>query len=196
MNSASNEILATCQRFLNDLDEHCGSVLPTDEMLDLYQIGGSALVLHFGLDRPTKDFDVLNYGSSALESLAVMFGKTSNYAVTHAFYLELVPSALPAVPEGFRQRCKLVPGSWKRLRLWQPDIHDLIVTKLKRFSAQDRHDIRFLCDRFTDQIDVQVLQVRVDSALAWYYKDDQYQEGIREHLQIVIDYCLGQRTTN
>jgi Nucleotidyltransferase of unknown function (DUF6036) len=51
------------------------------------------------------------------------------------------------VPMGFEQRCKLLPGNWKVLKIWVPDVHDLAATKLKSFRPQDRGDLQLLCDR-------------------------------------------------
>jgi hypothetical protein len=51
------------------------------------------------------------------------------------------------VPGGFEQRCKLLRGNWKVLKVWLPEAHDLAVTKLKSFRPQDREDLQILCDR-------------------------------------------------
>lgn len=179
MTSPSNATAALCERFLNDLDHSAASLLTSEEKLDVYQIGGIAPVLELRAKLTNQDFDVLNYQPAILEKLEQLFGKTTAYAKDHALYLELVPSALPTVPGGFRQRCMQVHGNWQHIRLWQPELHDLIVTKLKRFSPQDRSDIRFLCDQFPDRVQTEVLRERLDSALTWYPPDDDYQESTR-----------------
>jgi hypothetical protein len=180
--------------FLNSIDAYLAGKIPAGSPVDLYQIGGSAVIMKYGMDRSTKDFDVISTGQSqVLDELARSFGNTSNFAKDRNFYLEVVPSGLPNVPGGFKNRCTQVEGTWKHLRLWQLEDHDLIITKLRRFSVQDRADIRVICD--AAPITVQTLRDRLDSALAWYLKDDEYQEAPRKHLQRVIEYLDGKITT-
>src|SRR2546423_12986613 len=113
------------QRFMATLDttlaEHAGE----GEHLDLYHIGRSALVLHYGLQVSTKDFDIVWLGSSKLEEKAIeLFGKESANAKALGLYLDPVPQGLPPLPHGFRKRCRAVPGEWKVLRLWSLEPHD------------------------------------------------------------------------
>lgn len=180
--------------FLVAVDEHLRQTLCSKEKIDLYQIGGSAVIMNYGMQRTTKDFDVIiNTPTPIWDDLTQAFGKESTYAQQNEFYLEVVISSLPNVPEGYRQRCVEVPGNWEYLRLWKLEVHDFIVTKLRRFNSQDRKDISYICDR--EPIKTQTLRDRLDSAFGWYYKDDAYQEGPRKNLERVIEYLDGKITT-
>jgi len=99
----------------------------------------------------TKDLDVLQVGQhcdSLLTILLERFGVSSEYARANEIYLESVNVGLPPVPSWYANRSQeFLPGTWSVLRVWQMKIHDLATTKLKRFSAKDRADLRELCDQ-------------------------------------------------
>jgi hypothetical protein len=141
------------QRFLSALDGALVLHASEDQRLDLYPIGRSALILHYGLmpaSGGTKDFDVVKIGDplTPLAQRALeLFGEGTDNARRLGLYLEMVQDAFPPLPTGFRSRCGPVQGHWRIIRLWQLEIHDLAATKLKSFRPQDREDIRFLCDR-------------------------------------------------
>src|SRR5262252_6596598 len=91
------------------------------EQLDLYHIGRSVLIFHYGAKGlSTRDFDVVWMKNSVLEERAEkLFGKGSAKAKEIGIYLDLVPQGLPPLPQRFRARCRAVAGSWQVLRLWE-----------------------------------------------------------------------------
>jgi len=134
--------------FLQRIDDRLVLQAQAGERLDLYHIGRSALVLHYGFALSTQDFDIVEQHASPLEiKLIAEFKKGTPAARELGLYIDPVPAGVPPLPGGYRQRCTEVRGPWRVLRLWQLEVHDLAVTKLKSFRTNDRQDLRQLCDR-------------------------------------------------
>lgn len=134
--------------FLDRLDEALAALAKAGERFDMYHLGRSALVLHYGFQLSTDDVDIVGLHESELEERAIeLFGKESTLAKNLQLYLELVPPAFPPLPRWFRKRADEVPGGWKVIRLWKLEVHDFAVTKLKSFRPKDRQDLQNLCDR-------------------------------------------------
>ena len=133
-------------RFLQELDV---ALIPiaNGQRLDLYHLGRSALVWRYQATFSTKDIDVVQMRTSLEEKAHELFGQGSAMAKELGLYLDLVPDGLPPLPGGFRGRSSEVGGNWQVIRLWELEVHDLAVTKLKAFRPQDRQDLRFLCDQ-------------------------------------------------
>ncbi len=186
----SHEILD----YLHAIDEELAHHAKEGETLELHLLGRSALILGFGLNLMTKDIDILYVHGSELQSKAEeLFGKGSRGAVRWEFYLEPVSSGLPPIPSGYCARSTDIAGPWKVLRPKQPEIHDLAATKLKRFHAKDREDLRILCD--TGQMTPEALRKALDSAFA-FSADEQEDPGRKrafENLETVIEYLEGKR---
>jgi Nucleotidyltransferase of unknown function (DUF6036) len=176
-------------RFLNDLDT---GLVPhaNGERLDLYHIGRSALVWKHGFIAATQDVDVVKpQGDERLMALALsLFGKGTGKAKDHGLFLEEVVSAFPPLPAGFRNRATEAAEQWVVIRLFHLDDHDLAVSKLRRFAAKDREDVRNLCD--LGLLDPAVLEQRLESAL-WHIhpKDgDPFRDVPFANLRIVQKY--------
>jgi hypothetical protein len=151
--------------------------------------------VRYGLSLATRDVDVLTRAdATALETrMFALFGKGTPHAQRWGLYLEAVPGGLPPVPGRYRKRSVELPGPWSILRPKQPEPHDLAVTKLKRFHAGDREDLRILCD--AGDLTPQAL----DEALASAYpfgmdeEEDPACKRVRENLGTVIAYLEGRR---
>ena len=110
-----------------------------------------------------------------------------------ALYLEAVLSALPPMPGAFRDRCRpFKEGAWQVLNVHQLDVHDLAVTKFKRFAPKDRQDIRALCDK--GLLRPKDLTSALESAFMWTTdKDgDEDRDGAFDALRLVIAYLEGE----
>ncbi len=178
--------------FLEAVDVELARHANVSERLDLHLLGRSALIIGYGVRLMTKAVDVVQDAGSRLFGIAVeKFGRASKGHLDHNFYLEVVSSGLPPLPAGYQSRCLDIPGSWEVIRPKRPEVHDLIVTKLKRFRAGDREDITILCD--TGEVDEDTLNERFDSAHLFSDMDDPKVVGAGEHLQIVSDYLRGSR---
>jgi Nucleotidyltransferase of unknown function (DUF6036) len=180
--------------FLLVIDEELARYAAEGETLDLHLLGRSALVLGFGVRLMTKDVDVVyDHGSTLLDRAMETFGKGTAEAARRGFYLEAVSSGLPPLPIGYRGRCIAIPGPWRVLRPGRPEIHDLAATKLSRFHARDREDLRILCD--TGELGVDRLREVVDLAFAFAADEDEdpKRRAAYGNLGLVVDYLEGRR---
>ncbi len=179
-------------RFLNELD---AALVPfaNGQRLDLYHLGRSALVSRYRATFSTKDVDVVLMRTlpDLEEKAEELFGKDSVKAKELNLYLDFVPQALPPLPGGFEERSQEVPGGWRVIRLWELEEHDLAATKLKRFSPQDREDLKFLCDQ--GLLQAEKLRDSLEKAFMWDHpKDgDKYREAAFKNLERVDAYLKG-----
>ncbi|HEY2154418.1 MAG TPA: DUF6036 family nucleotidyltransferase [Isosphaeraceae bacterium] len=180
--------------FLRAIDAELVEHAKAGETVDLYLLGRSALVLGYGLNLMTKDVDIVEIHDSRLQKIAEeTFGRDTPAAKRLGFYLESVSSWLPPLPGGYQARCIDVEGPWTVIRPKRPEANDLAVTKLKRFHAKDREDVRILCDR--GQLDPATLRKRLDSAHAFTEEGEKGRESAYANLETVIDYLEGRRRT-
>jgi hypothetical protein len=164
------------------------------ETVTLYLLGRSALILGYGLGLMTKDVDIVYDPDSPLQVLAEQtFGRDTPAAKSLGFFLESVSSGLPPLPSGYKARCVDVEGSWSVIQPKRLEANDLAVTKLKRFHAKDREDVRILCDR--GLLDPATLRERLDLAHAFTEEGDVGRETAYANLDVVIEYLEGQRRT-
>ncbi len=186
------------QRFLQALDEALVAYAEAGERLDVYPIGRAALILHYGLSfqgGATKDFDVIQIGhppTRLARKASELFGPGTPNARSLGLYLEWVQDGLPPLAPNFERRANEMIGEWQVLRLWQLDIHDLVVTKLKSFRPQDRVDLQFLCDQGSLQVDR--LRELLESAFRWTTPKDGDPDRDRafDNLERVCLYLKGQ----
>ncbi len=184
----------TLLAFLDGIDAELASRAAPGEKLDLHLLGRSALILGYGVRLMTKDVDVVDVAGSHLLMVAVqLFGKGCSGHQRYGVYLKTVASGLPPLPTGYQKRYSAIPGPWRVIRLWLPEAHDLIVTKLRRFHAGDREDVRILCD--TGAVDANTLQERFDLAYAFSDPDDPHVLKAVIHLDLTKEYLDGTRQT-
>lgn len=177
-------------KFLDAIDAELARHAEPGETLDLYLLGGSALILGYQRDRATVDVDIVHMHDSRLLDIAVeKFGRDGPGRLASDFYLETVSSGLPPLPAGFQKRCIGITGAWKVIRPKYPELHDLITTKLRRFNARDREDVGFLCD--TGEVDADEIQERFNIAHQFSDLDDPHVAAASENLRRVLDYLNG-----
>jgi hypothetical protein len=171
-----------------ELVRHAGP----DDTLELYVIGRSALVIGLGSQLQTKDVDVVKVHSPLLDKAEEVFKKDAPEHELHGFYLDVVSSGLPPLPSGFQSRCIEVEGPWRVIRLKRLEVHDLVVSKLKRFHQGDRQDVQIICD--TEGIEEHTLRERFD--LAYWVKDQDDSEVVKAkaNLETVAKYLDGRLT--
>jgi len=179
--------------FLNAIDEALASVA-SGQTLDLYHIGRSALVWEYDYIETTMDFDILRpKGGEALVEMALkLFGRDSDGAKAHGLYLDVVNEAFPPMPGGYERRSKQVEGQWVVLRVFHLDPHDLAASKLRRFAARDRQDIRQLCD--WGHLDPARLEAVLEKAFPFNLEKDgdEFRDAAFRHLRIVQQYLNGE----
>lgn len=181
------------RRLLDAMDGELVQIAEPGERLDLYHIGRSALILHYGAKGlSTKDFDIVWMRNSRLEDKAVeWFGQGTARSKEIGLYLDRVAQGLPPLPQWFQKRCSSVPGDWRVLRLWELEPNDLAATKLKSFRPQDRQDLQFLCD--AGLLSPELLKASLDSAFVWTTEKDgeEHRERAFANLQRVMEYLAG-----
>jgi hypothetical protein len=183
----SDDVLA----FLHAIDDELARHAAPGEILSLYLIGSAALIVRYGLRLATKDVDIVHFDLEVLEAKAIdLFGGGTPNAQRWGFYLEEVPQGLPPIPQGYCGRCEPIAGAWKVLRPMQPKPHDLAVTKLKRFHAKDRQDLRILCE--TGDLDANRLREAFESAFMFTTDDDPDREEALANLETVIRFLEGE----
>ena len=186
------------ERIITLFDDLDSSLVPiaNGETLDLYHIGRSALVWEYDYAATTRDIDVLVQGepSGLLVDALHLFGRGSAKEVEHGLYLEAVNSALPPMAAGYRKRAKRFDHPWKVVRLYNLDPHDLAASKLKRFAAKDREDIRQLCDR--GLLESGKLQATLETAFYFHMEKDGNpdRDAAFAHLKHVQEYLAGERS--
>lgn len=107
-----------------------------------------------------------------------MFGKGSPRAIEHGLYLEEVAAGLPPTWHGCYMRAKEADEKWKVISLFHLDDHDLVVTKLGRFSTKDRADIEELCEK--GFINPEVLKQRIEGAYPFYMPNGKDEDPVAE----------------
>lgn len=182
-------------RFLQAIDEELAVHARKDERLDLYLVGRAALIVRYGLGIATKDVDLVTRGDvpPLQEKAFELFGKGRPGALRWGLYLEAVPEGFPPVPGSYRKLSEDMPGDWHVLRPKLLDPHDLAITKLRRFHAGDREDLRILCD--SGDIAAEGLDRALHSAYP-FGMDEEEDPGckrVNDHLKKVIDYLEGRR---
>ena len=130
--------------FLETLDEH----LAGGDPVELYLGGAAAILLVYGGQVATEDLDFIGEASGLLLELRQLAGKDSKVHRLTNYYLDILPPGLFPSAMGWKKRTILAKvQSLQHIRLRVLEVHDLIVSKLKRFGSQDQEDIRGLCDR-------------------------------------------------
>ena len=163
-------------------------------MLDIYHIGRSALVWEYDYIVTTADFDILKpRGGEELLDLALsLFGRGTEGAKLLGLYLEVVPEGLPPAPVGYEKRAKRIEGPWAVLRVYHLDPHDLAATKLRRFAAKDREDIRQLCD--LGHLEPRRLEEVLEKAFLFVHEKDgdEFRDAAFRNLHVVQQYLNGE----
>jgi len=128
------------------------------EPIELQCIGGFAVSLYYGLDRPTGDIDIVEVKPQSLKAwLAHTAGAGTPLHRQHKVYLQIVTVA--SIPEDYESRLiEVFPGQFPRLRLFVTDPYDLALSKLARNWDLDMDDVKHLAK--SCRLDLAVLEAR------------------------------------
>jgi hypothetical protein len=134
--------------FLKDLDRLWD--LPVDGKVRLHLIGSTALMLQANYLRGTKDTDVLETADMTAGTrarLELLAGPGTRLHRSHRTYLEVVGGGLPFLPQA-PQWIGVVELNQhlSRLHVDVLSVVDVVVSKLKRFSAGDQEDVRAMIE--------------------------------------------------
>lgn len=138
--------MSPVEAFLLELDR----LWDGDDCVSLRVIGSVALMLQVDYMRPTKDSDVLEVATLTTrtrERLRELGGKGTPLALRHQVYLDIVPEALPFLPRPplFHPAVEL-SAKLKHFEVEVLDVVDVVISKLKRFSASDQGDIEAMAE--------------------------------------------------
>jgi hypothetical protein len=183
-------------RFLHAIDEDLALDAGAGERLELFLMGRAALIVRYGLTLATKDVDLATQGEALpLQARAFEhFGKGTRNAQRWGLFLEPVPAGLPPVPGSYRTMAKDLPGDWKVLRPRQLDPHHLAVSKLRRFHAGDREDLRIICD--SGDVTVEGLKTALDSAFPFGFDEEEDADHgrVQDRFGRLLEYLEGRRS--
>lgn len=152
--------------FFADLDREWG--LPGETTIPLHIIGSAALMLQTNYERGTKDADVLELqelSAPIVAELKRLAGPKTRIHQRHRIYLDIVAGGLPFLPQKptWHPCNPATPLSTFELHIL--DVVDVVVSKLKRFNADDRGDIDAMIKRGAVAHDA--LLERFNKAVDW-----------------------------
>lgn len=143
--------------FLEELD----SLL--SEPIQVHCIGGFAIVAAYGLRRGTNDLDYFSLvPADRIRDLQEIAGEGSPLARKHKIHVH--HAGIATLPESYEERMReLLPGRFKRIRLFVLDPYDLVLSKLSRNEERDRDDVKHLA--LTLHLDGDILRERYEAEL-------------------------------
>jgi hypothetical protein len=163
--------------FLKEIDRRWTARANDPPKILLRIIGSAALMLQTGYERGTKDSDVLETASMTAdikERLTVLAGAGTELHDRHKIYVDIVSPGLPFLPQA--PLCHPLADLNRELARFDVevlDIIDTVVSKLKRFNANDISDIQAMAnmglvnhptfiERFRSAVDVFSMDARAD----------------------------------
>lgn len=121
---------------------------PADEKTSLRIIGSTALMLQADYERGTKDSDVLqtsDLSSETKQRLLNLAGRDTEIHKRRRLYIDVVSGGLPFLPQ--RPDWTHLNLELEHFELSVLSVVDVVVSKLKRFNANDISDIEAMIAR-------------------------------------------------
>jgi len=119
--------------------------------IELRLLGSAALMLQTDYQRGTKDGDIYQTASiteDVRDHLLALAGKDTPLHERHRIYLDIVTSGLPFLPHQPRWLPRAtLNATLTTFEVEVLDVVDVVVSKLKRFHANDRSDVKAMVDR-------------------------------------------------
>ena len=131
-------ILQPWRSFLLELDA------ALDQSVTLICLGGFAVTLYYGLDRPTGDIDVCEIvPREALRQVLALAGENSELHQRYGVHLQI--ARVSQLPNDYEERVlEVFPSAFERLRLFVLEAHDLALSKIERNADLDIEDVKHL----------------------------------------------------
>ncbi len=154
-----------------------------NEAVELHCCGGFAATKLYGVPRETWDVDYIGIIPVRSE-IATLAGEGSALCQKYKVFVHSVNVA--TYPDSYEDRLiEMHPGTWKNLRLYALEVHDLALTKLERNIDRDRDDIEHLAK--TQQLDPIVLKQRYLQEFRPYLIAPSHERTCDDHLQLWLD---------
>lgn len=152
---------------------------PLEKRIPLRVIGSGALMLQANYERRTKDGDVIETADLTNEikkTLLGIAGKGTDMHKRWNIYLDIVIPGLPFFPQ--QPRYHPAPGlkGLKALDVHVLDVLDVVVTKLKRFNANDASDVKAMVD--LGLVDHKLFVERFETAVDRFSMDARAEENL------------------
>jgi len=150
------------EQFLTEL---CLAWNPS-ETKTLSILGSTALMLQTTYHRGTRDSDVLETAeidSKCKRRLLQLGGPGTRLASRHHIHLDIVANGLPFLPHAPTWVRLSIPGLPDAVRIQALAVVDVVVSKLKRFNANDQSDISAMVE--LDLVPHEQLLLRFQSAV-------------------------------
>lgn len=137
--------------FFTEIDRSWRRPPAQSEKLQLSLIGSGALMLQASYERGTKDSDVFEtHGLTAdiQQQLKALAGPGSEIHQRRRLYLDIVRNGIPFLPHvPIWHQVPTISDALEHFELRVLDVIDVVVSKLKRFSPNDRADIDAMIER-------------------------------------------------
>lgn len=144
--------------FLQEIDDS----LESD--VSFHCFGGFAIDLLYGLPRGTVDLDIMaTVVRDRYEELFALAGKGSAMHKKYKLYLDLV-GAIAVVPDDYEERLIAIATTFKHIRLFVMEPHDIVLAKLGRNTSKDIQDVMYLAK--VANLDTKLLRERYESELS------------------------------
>ena len=175
--------------FLRDVDGHWGGPAAT-----LHLLGSTALFLRTPYQRGTKDGDVLrtrdlDEGGHSKRLLDIA-GPDSALYQKHRMYLDLVSRNIPMLPPEPLWHVYDIDGL-EHLEVRVLDVADVCVSKLKRWTADDRDDVEAMIDLGHFDHARVVERLREVIEVYWHEYPDHLQRMVGRFSELERDWFLG-----
>ena len=175
--------MAIIEDFFRDIDakweprEH--------QRIRLQLLGCAALMLQANYDRGTKDSDVLETSAmtdATKSRLLQLAGKDTDLYRRHKLYIDIVAGGVPFLPQSPRWHALTeLNARMVNFELMMLDVIDVVVSKLKRFSPNDKTDIAAMIER--NLVPHGELVARFRSAVTAFEMDARAQEELPRYVR-------------
>ena len=164
---AKRKIPPALTRFLMAVD----ASIREGQRLEVVVAGAAAMLLGYEQQTFTEDVDFIGIETGLLAELSEIAGEGSEIHRTTSYYLDILPPGKFPQEWGWKNRAipVAVPGL-QNIELKVLELHDLVLSKLKRFSGKDREDIELLC--YLGDFEIGILRERYRHARRLYDYDE------------------------
>jgi Nucleotidyltransferase of unknown function (DUF6036) len=169
--------------FLKEVDDFL------TEETHFHCLGGFVVTQLYGLDRATRDIDVMSIVPRSTNSeLIDLAGKGSKLHSKYRIYLDRV--GVVTVPEDYAERLtEMYPDAFKHLRLLAFDPYDLALSKIERNIERDRNDVLHLAK--TTPFDLEFLKRRYTNELRPYLGNPEREDlTLRLWVDMINENCV------